>query len=151
MSALALGRSPRWRLRALVLAAVAVTVIASVWVVWRFYGPVEVRIVGQAANVPFTIETIPSVVYARPGEVVSVIYRIRNTQLMPVTAIGRIEVSPQGAADQMQIFLTQCAGVNTFQAAYSQDYQVMFRVAPAGLSGAQQISLYHIFTRATPE
>lgn len=151
MTTLVMGRAAWLRPRALVLIAAAVFIIAAAWLGWRFYGPVQVRIVGTATNVPFTIETIPSVVWARPGEVVSVIYRIRNTQMMPVTAIGRIVTEPAGSADQMQIFLTQCAGINDFQAAYAQDYQVLFRVAPAGLTGASQITLYHVFSRATPE
>ena len=143
MTTRVMGRALWQRPRALVLIAAAVFIIAAAWLGWRFYGPVQVRIVGTATNVPFTIETIPSVVWARPGEVVSVIYRIRNTQMMPVT--------PAGSADQMQIFLTQCAGINDFQAAYAQDYQVLFRVAPAGLTGASQITLYHVFSRATPQ
>ena len=129
----------------------AAIVLIGAWLGWRFYGPVEVRIVGQATDVPFTIETIPPVVNARPGEMVSVIYRIHNTQMMPVTAIGRIEVDPGSAGSQMQIFLTQCGGVNTFQAAYAQDYQVIFRVQAAGLTGSQQITLRHVFSRSTPE
>jgi len=152
MTALAAARPSRIRplTRVSLLAAVPF-LVAAAWLAWRFYAPVEVHIVGQAVGVPFTIETIPAVVSARPGEMVSVIYRIRNTQLMPVTAIGRIAVDPASDAGQMQIFLTQCGGLNTYQAAYAQDYQVIFRVQPAGLTGSQELTLRHVFTRSTPE
>jgi len=135
----------RW----LIVAALIVAATAG-WVVWRFTASIEVRLAGDPTDLPFEIETIPSVVQARPGELVKVIYRIRNTDLSPLVAYGQIEIDPDTARDQIQIFLTQCGGINTFENNYPQDYEVIFRVQPAGLTGVQQMTLWHIFTRATP-
>ena len=132
----------------LVLAAVAVAA-ASV-TVWRFTAPVEVRIEADVTDLPFEVETIPPVVYAKPGEMVRVVYRIRNNNLSPLEALGRVEVDPNTAADQIQIFITQCIGLNAFQSNYPQDFEVLFRVQPAGFTGQGQIILRHVFESATP-
>lgn len=132
------------------IVAVMIVVATAGWVAWRFTAPIEVRLAGNPTDLPFEIETIPSVVQARPGELVKVVYRIRNTDISPAVAYGQIEIDPGTASDQIQIFLTQCGGVNTFESGYPQDYEVIFRVQPAGLSGVQQMTLWHIFTRATP-
>ena len=101
-----------------------------------------------AHDLPFVVEMIPPVVAARPGEVISVTYRIRNTDLTPVEAFGRVEVEPASARGQIQVFLTQCSGLNAFQKNQVADYQVLFRVKPAGLAGASRLVLRHVFTRA---
>ena len=50
----------------------------------------------------------------------------------------------------MQVFLSQCGGINTYQNSAADDYGVMFRVQPAGLSGSARLVLKHTFTPATP-
>jgi cytochrome c oxidase assembly protein Cox11 len=129
------------------IAVIAVAVIG--FVVYRFTAPVRVEIVGVAAGVPFTIETIPASVMARPGEMVKVTYRITNEALSPLEAYGTITIEPKGATDQMQIFLSQCGGINTYQSTGPEDYGVMFRVQPAGLTGSARLVLKHTFTPAT--
>ena len=137
----------RW----IVVGAVALGLAALGWVYWRYTAPVEVRVDSTVADLPFEVETIPPVVQARPGEVIKVLYRIRNTDLMPIAAFGRVEIEPLGADGQIQIFLTKCGGLNTFQNGYAEDYEVIFRVQPAGLTGASRLTLQHIFTPATPK
>jgi cytochrome c oxidase assembly protein Cox11 len=131
----------------LTLAVIALAAIG--FVIYRFTAPVRVEIVGVADGVPFTIETIPASVVARPGEMVKVTYRITNDALSPLEAYGTITVEPQRATDQMQIFLSQCGGINTYQSTGPEDYGVMFRVQPAGLSGSSRLVLKHTFTPAT--
>jgi cytochrome c oxidase assembly protein Cox11 len=126
----------------------AVTLIAAalvVWMVWRYNAPVEVRLLAEAPGLPLAIEAVPPVVYARPGEMVRVVYRITNTDLLPVSAYGTISISPDAAARQLQLFEAQCSGLNTFQNSYPQDYDVVFRVEPAGLFNASSITIIHKF------
>ena len=131
--------------------AVAIVVIAGIgFVAYRFLAPVRVEIVGVAEGVPFTIQTIPSSVMARPGEMVKVVYRIQNNDLTPVSAYGAISGEPGSATDQMQVFLSQCGGINTYQNTGPDDYNVMFRVQPAGLTGSSRLVLKHTFTPSTP-
>jgi cytochrome c oxidase assembly protein Cox11 len=131
---------------------VAVIVVAvSGFVAYRYLAPVRVEIVGVADGVPFTIETIPPTVMARHGEMVKVIYRIRNNEIMPISAYGAITIGPAAAKDQMEVFLSQCGGINTYQNNSADDYNVMFRVQPAGLSGSSQLVLKHTFTPSTPQ
>jgi cytochrome c oxidase assembly protein Cox11 len=130
------------------LAVIALAVIG--FVVHRFTAPVRVDIVGEADGVPFTIETIPATVMARPGEMINVVYRIQNNDLMPVSAYGAITVGPAKAQNQMEVFLSQCGGINTYQNSSADDYNVMFRVQPAGLSGSSHLVLKHTFTPSTP-
>ncbi len=133
-----------------IIAAMAIVLLgAAGFMAYRYLAPVRVDIVGVAAGVPFKIETIPSSIMARPGEMVKVTYRITNEQLAPLEAYGTITVEPQGATDQMQVFLSQCGGINTYQSTGPEDYGVMFRVQPAGLSGASHLVLKHTFTPAT--
>jgi hypothetical protein len=80
---------------------------------------------------------------------VKVTYRITNQALSPLEAYGTITIEPKGAADQMQIFLSQCGGINTYQSTGPEDYGVMFRVQPAGLTGSSRLVLKHTFTPAT--
>lgn len=120
------------------------------WVYWRYTAPVEVRLASNVNDLPFQVEVIPPVVLARPGEMVSVVYRISNQNITPLEAFGKVVVEPTEAKDQIKIFLTQCGGLNTFQNNYAQDYLVYFRVQAAGLTGAQEITLDHVFTRAAP-
>jgi cytochrome c oxidase assembly protein Cox11 len=131
----------------LTIAVIAIAVIG--FVVYRFTAPVRVEIVGVADGVPFAIETIPPKVMARPGEMVKVTYRITNQALSPLEAYGTITIEPQGATEQMQIFLSQCGGINTYQSTGPEDYGVMFRVQPAGLTGSARLVLKHTFTPAT--
>ncbi len=131
--------------------AIAVVLIAAIGLVaYRYLAPVRVEIVDVADGMPFTIETIPHTVMARPGEMVKVIYRIQNNDLMPVSAYGDITIAPASAVDQMQVFLSQCGGINTYQNSVVDDYSVMFRVEPAGLSGSSYLVLKHTFTLSTP-
>ena len=131
----------------LTIAVIAIAVIG--FVVYRYTAPVRVEIVGVADGVPFTIETIPASVMARPGEMVKVTYRISNEALSPLEAYGTITIEPKAATDQMQIFLSQCGGINTYQSTGPEDYGVMFRVQPAGLTGSSRLVLKHTFTPAT--
>ncbi len=130
---------------------IAVVVMAIVgFVAYRYLAPVRVDVVGEADGVPFTIETIPQTVLARPGEMVKVVYRIQNNDIMPVSAYGAITVGPAAAQHQMEVFLSQCGGINTYQNSVADDYNVMFRVQPAGLGGSSHLVLKHTFTPSTP-
>ena len=133
-------------------AAIAIVLIAVIGLVaYRYLAPVQVDIVGEADGVPFTIETIPHMVMARPGEMVQVVYRIQNNELTPVSAYGAITVGPAKAQNQMEVFLSQCGGINTYQNSVADDYNVMFRVQPAGLTGSSHLVLKHTFTPSTPQ
>ena len=133
-------------------AAIAIVLIAVIGLVaYRYLAPVQVDIVGEADGVPFTIETIPHTVMARPGEKVQVVYRIQNNELTPVSAYGAITVGPAKAQNQMEVFLSQCGGINTYQNSVADDYNVMFRVQPAGLTGSSHLILKHTFTPSTPQ
>jgi cytochrome c oxidase assembly protein Cox11 len=127
-----------------------VLVAAGGWLVWRYTAPVRVSFAAEIGDLPFTVETLPPVVVARPGEVVSMTYRIRNNNVTPVSAFGRLEFVPATAEQQMVIYITQCGGLNTYQNNYADDYDVVFRVAPAGLWGTSRIEVRHTFTRASP-
>ncbi len=137
-----------WMVIAIVAAITALAALG--FVAYRFLAPVQVDIVGVADGVPFTIQTIPTTVLARPGEMVKVIYRIRNDDLTPVSAYGNITINPASAAEQMQVFLSQCGGINTYQNQIADDYGVMFRVQPAGFTGSSHLVLKHTFTPSTP-
>ena len=132
----------------LVIAVVLIGVIG--FIAYRYLAPVQVDIVGEADGVPFTVETIPHTVLARPGEMVKVVYRIQNNDLMPVSAYGTITIGPAKARDQIEVFLSQCGGINTYQNSSADDYNVMFRVRPAGLGGSSHLVLKHTFTPSTP-
>jgi cytochrome c oxidase assembly protein Cox11 len=130
---------------------IAVVLIGAIgFVAYRYLAPVRVDIVGEADGVPFTIETIPPTVLARPGEMVQVVYRIQNNELMPISAYGAITIGPAKAQDQIEVFLSQCGGINTYQNSSADNYNVMFRVQPAGLSGSSHLVLKHTFTPSTP-
>lgn len=139
----------RHRPRIGLLAAIIICV-AGVWIVWRYTAPVEVRLAANVSDLPFEVETIPPVVVARPGEMIPVVYRIRNADILPLAAFGEVLIEPGTSTDQIEIFLTQCGGLNTFQNGFPEDYEVLFRVQPAGLFGSPQLTLWHVFTRATP-
>ena len=132
------------------LALAGVLIAAMGFAAYRFLAPVRVDIVGEADGVPFTIETMPHTVLARHGEMVQVVYRIQNNDLMPVSAYGTITIGPATAQDQIEVFLSQCGGINTYQSTGPDDYNVMFRVQPAGLSGSSHLVLKHTFTPSTP-
>ena len=88
---------------------------------------------------------------ARPGEMVKVTYRIQQQELCRRwKRMARSRSSRQAATDQMEVFLSQCGGINTYQNTGPEDYDVMFRVQPAGLSGSARLVLKHTFTPATP-
>ena len=121
-------------------------------VIWRFTAPVEVRIEAIVRDdLPFETETIPAVVMAQPGEMVKVIYRIRNQAPSPVEAVGQVEIAPASATQQIQVFLSQCGGLNAYQSNTPSDYEVVFRVQPAGLFGSSQLALRHVFEQAAPQ
>lgn len=115
---------------------------------WRMWGPVYVSLAYTVTDLPFEVQTFPAGLWVRPGEVLNVTYRIRNTDILPLEALGRVDVEPGWANDQVQIFLTQCSGLNAFQASYPMDYQVVFRVEPAGWFGSSWVTIRHSFTRA---
>ncbi len=115
---------------------------------WRFFGPVRVAIASDINDLPFTVEAIPPTVWARPGEMVHVQYRIRNNDLSPLEARADIHILPTGAQGQIEVFLSQCSGLNTFQNSVTSDYDVYFRVQPAGALGGSFLTLKHVFTRA---
>jgi hypothetical protein len=145
------GMSMRRYLVPLIL-AVLISGAAGGWLIWRNTAPVEVHIVAEMRDdLPFDAETIPAVVQARPGEMIRVVYRIHNRDVQPIAAFGQYEVSPAAASYQMQVYLSGCGGLNTFENKSPADYEVMFRVQPAGLTGSSQLALRHVFTRAAPE
>lgn len=133
-----------WNLRRLLLTG---ALVLAGLIAWRWAGPVRVQFVATVADLPFDAEVIPPVVWAQPGEMISVTYRIRNNDLAPLEAYGKLILEPSGAKEQVEVFLTQCSGLNTFQNSVSSDYLVMVRVAPAGWFGASQITLRHEFAR----
>jgi cytochrome c oxidase assembly protein Cox11 len=139
----------RW-LAAFVLLLAAAAMAAGAWLLWRRVAPVWVTLAAAAPGLPLEFEIIPSVVIARPGELISVTYRVRNLEQLPVAAFGRLEFDPPQAAAQVQVFLTQCGGLNTFQHGQVTDLDVFFRVQPAGLAGDSALTLRHTFERATP-
>src|SRR5512139_3859751 len=104
-------RTGLWIGLAIVVALIAVGGLVA----YRYLAPVQVDIVGVAEGVPFTIETIPHTVLARPGEMVKVVYRIQNNDIMPISAYGAITIGPAKAQNQMEVFLSQCGGINTYQ------------------------------------
>lgn len=131
------------------MAGIAVLLV-GLFIYWRVDGPVLVHLtVDIDPNLPFQVEIMPEWVLARPGEVINAVYRIRNNDLIPTEAFGRLTVEPGSANEQIQIFLTQCSGLNTFQNSYPEDYDVVFRVKPALLTGTPLITLRHEFQRAT--
>lgn len=121
----------------------------SSWLIWRFTSPVTVEITSTVLNLPFTVETYPSVVEAKPGEMIRVIYRIKNESLTGLEAYATITVEPGRNTEQLEVFLSQCTGLNTFQNSYPEEYEVLFRVEPAGLLGSQHLVLRHTFESAT--
>jgi cytochrome c oxidase assembly protein Cox11 len=141
-------QSHRWKWIA-VIAALLLVAAAGI-LLWRFTAPVEVQIVADAEGLPLEIETFPPVVYARPGEMVKVVYRIHNTDLYPLSAYGDVQIEPTADSSQMEIFRTSCAGLITYQQSYAEDFEVLFRVQPAGLTGTQKMTLRHVFTNASP-
>jgi hypothetical protein len=134
----------------LALGVAALALIAGGWIVWRFTAPVRVNLEGTAPGLPLEIEIVPASVVARPGEVLSVTYRIRNTAILPVSAFGRLEFDPPAGEAQVQVFLTQCGGLNTYQNSLTTNLAVVFRVQAAGFGGARVVTLRHRFDPASP-
>jgi hypothetical protein len=132
----------------LLTATLVVCVTLGGWVWWRFTGPVQVSLAADYGDLPFTVEMRPPQLTVQPGQIVSATFRIRNNDLSPLEAFGAVEVKPWYAKDQVQIFVTQCGGLNAFQHSAADDYLVLFRVAPAGFFGSQNITLQHNFVRA---
>jgi hypothetical protein len=127
-----------------------VLLAAGGWLAWRYTMPVTVTLEGEAPGLPLEIEIVPSEVRAGAGEVISVTYRIENTGLLPVAAFGRLQFDPPQAEDQVQVFLTECGGLNTYQNGQAIELAVVFRVAPAGLTGTSALTLRHTFDAASP-
>ncbi|MBK9053375.1 MAG: cytochrome c oxidase assembly protein [Chloroflexi bacterium] len=119
------------------------------WLGWRYTSPVTVEISSTVLNLPFEVETIPSVVEAVPGEMVRVIYRVKNNSLTGLEAYATITIEPDQDSKQLEVFLSQCTGLNTFQNNLPEEYEVLFRVEPAGLTGSQHLVLRHTFESAT--
>ena len=141
------ARRKMWLVAAIGL---GVLLLAGLWVAWRYTAPVKVEFVADIGDLPFTVEAIPPVVYVRPGEIVSITYRIRNNDITPISAFGRLTFTPGVAEEQMYVYITQCGGLNTYQNAYVDDYDVLFKVEPAGLLGSGHVVVEHVFTRSSP-
>ncbi len=131
------------------LAASALVVLAASWWVWRQRTPIEVQFASRVVSVPLEVAVSPPVARVQPGELISATYRIRNTSILPVAAFGRVLVEPASAHGQVQVFLTQCGGLNTYQNSGAQDYAVVVRVQ-AGVFGARHVTIRHEFVAATP-
>ncbi len=128
----------------------AVGIVLSVWLGYgvyrRYTGPVTVRLETKLDPLlPLQIEMIPPTLDVQPGEVVNVIYRVRNTGAMPERAIGRIEIAPGSAFEQIKVYLTECGGLNTYEPDVANDYYVTFKVDPAGLFGSETLTIRHVF------
>ena len=133
-------------------AVIAIVLIGAIGLVaYRYLAPVQVEIVGEADGVPFTIETIPHTVMARPGEMVQVTYRIQNNEISPVSAYGAITVGPAEATESDGSLLEPVRRHQYLSKQRADDYNVMFRVQPAGLSGSSHLVLKHTFTPSTPQ
>lgn len=134
------------RLGLLVLVGLAGAVFGAVVLQRRFSGPVTVRLETQLdPDLPFTVEMIPPEMEVEPGEVVNVIYRVRNESASARQAIGRVEIAPGSAVDQIRVYLTECGGLNTYAPEVAADYYVTFKVEPAGLFGTQVLTIRHVF------
>lgn len=130
----------------LTVLGLAVGVFGALTLYRRFTGPVTVRLETQLdPTLPFQVEMIPPTMDVQPGEVVNVIYRVRNTSAGPQQAEGRVEIAPGSAVDQIRVYLTECGGLNTYGADSSADYYVTFKVEPAGLFGADTLTIRHVF------
>lgn len=124
-------------------------VAAGFWLNARFTGPVRVQLETQlAAGLPLEVEMIPPAIDVQPGEIVNVIYRVRNAGAEDQAAVGRVELLPGSAIDQVRVYLTECGGLNSYAAGSTNDYYVTFRVEAAGLSGASTVTLRHVFERS---
>jgi cytochrome c oxidase assembly protein Cox11 len=145
-----LALAPRRRTLPWLGGVLFIALAAGAWLAWRYLAPVRVLLTSEAAGLPLDIEILPAEVVVRPGDVISVTYRIRNTAITPYSAFGRLEVLPARAADQVQVFFTQCGGLNTYQASQAIDLAVVFRVQPAGPTGQLNITLRHTFEAASP-
>jgi hypothetical protein len=128
------------------LMVLAVTLLGG-GVYWRFNGPVLVNVASTVKDLPFEVEVTPAWVWVRPGDMIEVIYRVRNNDILPTEVFGRVDIEPGPASDQVQVFLTQCSGLNTIENKAPQDYLVLFRVKPAGWLGYQYLTLRHTFVR----
>jgi cytochrome c oxidase assembly protein Cox11 len=80
---------------------------------------------------------------------VSVIYRIRNRAAEPVNAYGVVRLLPGEAGRQVEFFLIECGGEQTFAAGAVRDYQVVFQVRPESAWVTQAFTVQHTFTPAT--
>lgn len=132
----------------------AIGIVLSVWLGYgiyhRYTGPVTVRLETKLDPLlPFQIEMIPPTLEVQPGEVVNVIYRVRNTGVAPEQAVGRIEIAPGSAFEQIKVYLTECGGLNTYQPNVANDYYVTFKVDPAGLFGSETLTIRHVFEAET--
>jgi len=144
--------APRWSGRLWAAGLVVVAALAAgAGMLWRFTAPVQVSFVSEIGDLPFTVEAIPPVVRVQPGTLVSITYRIRNNDVSPITAFGRLELAPAAAPTQMVIYVTQCGGLITYPSGSADDYNLVFRVEPAGWWGTSQIVVKHIFTRTATQ
>lgn len=143
----------RQNLGLLALVGLVLSVWAGFGIYRRYTGPVTVRLATQLDPLlPFQIEMIPPSLEVQPGEVVNVIYRVRNTGVAAEQAVGRIEIAPGSAFDQIRVYLTECGGLNTYDPGVANDYYVTFKVEPAGLFGSETLTIRHVFEveAATP-
>ncbi len=129
------------------LLAGLVGVSLSAFVLYRrFTGPVTVRLeTALDPSLPFAVEMIPPTMEVQPGEVVNVIYRVHNTSATAQQAVGRVEIAPGSAVDQIHVYLTECGGLNTYAPDKQADYYVTFKVEPAGVFGADALTIRHVF------
>lgn len=138
----------RWSWLALFVAGLAL----GAYLGWRWFlaePQVTVQFASEAAGLPLEIEVIPAEVRAEPGELVSVIYRIRNRTAEPVNAFGVVKLLPSAAGRQVEFFVIECGGQQTFAAGAVRDYQVVFQVRPESTWVETAFTVQHTFTPAT--
>ena len=130
----------------LALFALIAVVALGALIYQRYTGPVTIRLeTSLDPLLPFQVEMIPPTMDVQPGEVVNVIYRVRNTGVAAEQAVGRVEIAPGSAVDQIRVYLTECGGLNTYEPNVTADYYVTFKVEPAGLLGSQTLTIRHVF------
>lgn len=138
----------RWGWLAVLLVGVGLGALIG----WRWFlaePTVAVQFTSQAPGLPLDIEIIPAEVQARAGERVSVIYRIRNRAAEPMNVYGAVKLLPGEAGRQVEFFLIECGGQQTFAAGAVRDYQVVFQVRPENTWVARAFTVQHTFTPAT--
>jgi cytochrome c oxidase assembly protein Cox11 len=119
---------------------------------WRLFfagAVVEVRFSSQTNNLPLEVEVIPPEIRAGPGEMVRVVYRIRNHGAEPLTVYGTVKLQPGEAGRQVEFYVIECGGLQTFESGTVRDYQVMFQVRPQNTWVTPAFTVQHVFALAS--